>query len=553
MDGINRRTFLRTSIGGAAVIVVASCSKSSKSGTSGGGGGGSLTSPTPRPTVRISGSTVDFGAPSPFTSTAGPGYQLMIMIYDTLLQEDVDTKMLPLLAKDYTRSPDGLTYSFTLRDGLKWQDGQPLTVDDVVFTYTYFKTQPLAPQLVARPTDVVDAVATGPNTVDIHIGRPAVTFPRGVAGQLPIVPKHIWSGVADATKAQGTSMLIGSGPYRLESYTQGEGTYLFTANDGYFLGKPYVKRIEQRPQSDDLSALLANEIDVGSTDIFGVPADTLAQFRSQKAFGIQESKAAIAIPLRVNLAKGGALADVRFRQACARGINRGDIVQRLTKGNSLPGNPGYLPPGHPYYVPVQQYPFDPAAANVMLDAAGYARGAGGVRQGPDGKPLRFTLTVISGIPAVLELVTRDLKNLGIELTPKQVPLISLLGNLDYEMAIGFDGDLTSTSDPDHLRLVFSSKSGSFQHPTGYANPRMDDLAERQAVTLDDGERHRQVAEIQQLAAQDMPVLVLYYPTEYSIYKKSVFDQWSEGSALTELKRNLMTGLKSGVKIRPGSA
>jgi peptide/nickel transport system substrate-binding protein len=134
-----------------------------------------------------------------------------------------------------------------------------------------------------------------------------------------------------------------------------------------------------------------------------------------------------------------------------------------------------------------------------------------------------------------------------------VPLISLLGNLDYEMAIGFDGDLTSTSDPDHLRLVFSSKSGSFQHPTGYANPRMDDLAEGQAVTLDDGERHRQVAEIQQLAAQDMPVLVLYYPTEYSIYKKSVFDQWSEGSALTELKRNLMTGLKSGVKIRPGSA
>lgn len=554
MDGMDRRTFLRTSLGGAAFLAVASCTKSSKSGTetSGGSNRASLSAPSPRPTVRISGSTIDFGLPSPFSSTAGPGYQLMVLVYDTLLQEDPDTKMLPLLAQGYQRSPDGLTYTFTLRDGMRWQDGQPLTVDDVVFTYKYFMSQTLSPQLVARPTDVVDARATDARTVEIRLDKPAVTFPRYVAGQLPIVPRHIWSTIADAAKAQDTSVLVGSGPYRLESYTRGEGTYLFTANDDYFLGKPFVKRIEQRPQSDDLSALLANEIDVGATDIFGVPTDTLAQFRADKAFGIQEAKAIIAIPLRFNLTKGPALADVRFRQACARAINRGDIVQRLTKGNSIPGNPGYLPPTNPYYVPVEQYPFDPAGANRMLDDAGYARGPGGVRQGPDGKPLRYTLTVVSGIPAVLELVTRDLKNIGVDLTPKQVPLISLLGSLDYDVAIGFDGDISGTSDPDHLRLVYSSKSGTFQHPTGYANPRMDDLAERQVVTLDDAERRRLVGEIQGLAAQDVPVLPLYYPTEYSIFRRAVFDQWSEGNALTEQKRNLMTGLKSGLKIRPST-
>jgi peptide/nickel transport system substrate-binding protein len=244
---------------------------------------------------------------------------------------------------------------------------------------------------------------------------------------------------------------------------------------------------------------------------------------------------------------------VRFRQACARAINRSDIVQRLTKGNAVIGSAGYLPPTNEYYVPVEQYPFDPEAANRMLDDAGYRRsGPGGVRQGPDGKPLRYTLTVVSGIPAVLELVTRDLKNVGVELTPKQVPLISLLGALDYEIAIGFDGGVTTGADPDHLRLVYSSKSGAFQHPPGYANPKVDDLAERQVVTLDDAERKRLVGELQRLVAQDIPVLPLYYPTEYSIFKRSTFDQWSESTAVTEQKRNLMTGLKSGLKIRPGT-
>ncbi|MGI9032721.1 MAG: ABC transporter substrate-binding protein [Acidimicrobiales bacterium] len=546
---MDRRTFLLSGLGAAGALAVASCSKSSKNSSPGPGASTDVNRPSPRPTIRQSGS-IDFGNPNPFNYFAAPGYQNMIFIYDTLLQEDVDGKVLPLIAEAYTPSSDGLTHTFQIRDGIKWHDGQPLTVDDVVFTYDYFRSQTLAPQVIAKPDNVAAARAVDARTVEIRLDKPIVTFARNVAGQIPIVPKHIWSSIADAKAAQGTDVLVGCGPYRLESHTAGEGTYLYSAFDGYFLGRPFVKRVEFRPVSDDLTALQAGEIDSGGTDVFGTPSDAVAPFRNNPAFAVQVAKANITIPMKWNIGAGGALADPRFRQACARAIDRNDIVARVAGGNGAPGNPGYLAPGNEYYVPVEQYPFDVAAANRMLDDAGYTRSGSGNRQGPDGKPLSYTLTVVDSIPAVLELVLASLAKIGLNLTPKRVPLPTVLGGASYDIVVAFDGGFGAKGDPDHLRDVYSSQSTAFQHPLGYRNPQVDNLAERQAVSLDVNARKAVVADLQRAVAQDLPVLPIYYPDGFSIYRKSTFDQWSDGTALTEPKRNLMTGMKSGLKIRP---
>ncbi len=548
MDRIDRRTFLRASLGTAGALAIASCSKSHK-GVTGTGAATDVNKPAPRPTIRQSGS-IDFGFPTPFGYFGGPGYTLATMVYDTLLQEDVDGKMLPLLAQTYDASADGLTHTFRLRDNIKWQDGQPLTADDVVFTIEYFKSQTLSPQLVATPEHVAGARALDPLTVEIKLDLPTITFAKQVAGQLPIAPRHIWASISDAAAAQSLDVMVGSGPYRLASHPVGEGTYLFNSFDGYFLGRPFVKRVEFRPVNDDFQGLQANEIDVGSTNVFGVPTSTLAPFRGS-AYGIQEFKESITIPLKWNVGAGGALGDARFRQACARAINRGDIVKRVTGGNSTVGNPGYIVPDNEFAVPVEQYAFDPAAANRMLDDAGYPRTSpGGVRRGPDGKPLAYDLTVVTGISVVLELLVADLKNIGVNVNPVQVPLPNVLGGAPYDMLVGFDGGFGRGGDPDHLRLVYQSTSRAFQHPLGYRNPQVDDLADRQAVALDDASRKAIVADLQRLVAQDLPVLPLYYPTTYSVYKKSVFDQWSNGTALTDAKRNLMTGKLTGITIRP---
>ncbi|PZR78078.1 MAG: hypothetical protein DLM65_14055, partial [Candidatus Aeolococcus gillhamiae] len=128
MEPMDRRTFLRSSVLAAGAVAVASCTSSSKTTSSGSAGG-----PVPRPTLRLPGG--DFGFPSPFAYVRGPGYWRMTYIYDSLLWKDSTGQLMPWLASRYERSADGLTYMFELRDNVAWNDGQPLTPDDVVFTF----------------------------------------------------------------------------------------------------------------------------------------------------------------------------------------------------------------------------------------------------------------------------------------------------------------------------------------------------------------------------------------------------------------------------------
>lgn len=540
---MKRRTFLLTSLGAAGAVMLGSCSSDSDSDDPSSGG---------RPTVRYSGG-IPFGFPSPFAYFGGPGYALMINIYDTLLQEDSNGEVLPMLARRFETSEDGLTWSFELRDDARWHDGRPFTVEDVLFSFEYYRTQTLSPQLIARPLYVTDVTATGGQGVDIRLDTPARTFGTDVASKLPMVPKHIWESIPDAAMAQELDLLVGSGPYRLEQFSQAEGAYRYVANDDWYLGRPYVEVIEFRPVADALSAILAGEIDVADTEVTGTPDDALIPFRDDPSYGILEYPTAITIPLKWNLERGGALADVRFRQACAHAIDREEIVQRVTGGNGTPGNPAYLVPTSPFAVDVPQYPFDPARANRLLDDAGYVRtGPDGVRQGPDGQPLRFTMLNVDIARAVAELVVGRLKDVGVEITPRSVPLPTLLGGADYEMAIAFDGGFGPGSDPDHLRVVYSSISPAFQHPLGYQNPAVDDLTARQLVTRDQDELADLIAQIQPLVAEDLPVLPLYYPDEFSIYRTSGFTEWNTevvGTSLTETKRNFATGMKQGLEIR----
>jgi len=208
----------------------------------------------------------DAGFPSPFAYSRGPGYVQMSYIYDTLLWTDASGRQLPWLASRVRRSSDGLTYTFELRDNVRWHDGRPLTPADVVFTFDYYAKQTLSPEIIAMPVPgIAEVKATGPRTVEFRLKAPIATFLGfGGAGAVPIVPKHIWESIDHAAMATDPKVLVGSGPYRLKSYSGGDGSYLYTANDDYFLGKPFVKRIENRPVGDPLTALKSGEIDAAT-------------------------------------------------------------------------------------------------------------------------------------------------------------------------------------------------------------------------------------------------------------------------------------------------
>jgi peptide/nickel transport system substrate-binding protein len=558
MVDIDRRTFLLGTVGAAGVVVLGGCG-GDDDGTPGQQGQGDDRSPVERPTLRLAGG--DQGFPSPFAYQRGPGLIKASLIYDTLVWKDSSGQTLPWLARSWERSPDATTYTFQLRDDVRWHDGRPLTARDVAFTFGYFRSQTVPPQVIAQPLpEIREVVATGDHTVEFRLSSPLATFFgfSGV-GSILIVPEHIWSGVANAAQASDPAVLVGSGPYRLESYNRGEGSYLYSANDGFFLGRPFVSRLEYRPVGDELAGVMGGELDIVSASL---RPDALAPFRSNPDLEvIQAPPGNFGNGLWWNLARGGALADVRFRKACAHAINREDLVQRLHGGNADPGNPGWIPEPNPFHVDVEQYRFDQSRANALLDEAGYTRPApDAVRQGPDGQPLRFSLLVTSPPTPLTDLVVNALRAVGVEVAPEALDTPAFNRRVTSggsEMSIITFGGMNTDHAADYLRQIYSSKTQSVQHAQGYVNPELDRLADEQLTAIDESRRKDIVGRMQRIIADDLPLLPLVYPRSFSVFNKRKFDDWyyTEGGVAStvpsiENKHLFVTGRKTGLEIRP---
>ncbi len=560
---LDRRRFLLAAVGGAGALALAGCTGSgsgSKGSPKPGGGSGS----GGRPTLRLQDGALGF--PSPFSSNGGPGYQQMILLYDTLLWTEDSSTPIPWLAKSFKVSPDHLTYTFELRDNVKWSDGQPLTADDVVFTFNYYAKQVslLPPVIIQPPQGIAKVVSPAPNVVEFTLKSPAITFPAQVAAAVPIIPKHIWEPIRDPALELDKKVLVGTGPYTLTEYNDDGGPMLYTAKDDYFLGTPYVKRIEMHAlEGDPFPAMLAGTVDVATG--FGVSDDVLAPFKANTGEYSMITAVGnfVTAQLYWNLAKG-VLGDVKLRQAMAMAIDRKELLTRLANGKGTPGNPGFLSPKNPYYIPVRAYDLDVAGANALLDSAGYRMGNRGVRQGPDGKPLSFDFRFDSAGngPPMSEIVIPAVKKIGIELRPSPATLgpqlfgPKIFGGFDIGVFL-YPGPAPGgpNADPDVLREVFKSRPGSYSltSANGYSNPAFDALADKQLGTFDEAERRKIVEQMQKIIADDIPVLPLFFPETNTVFRKKVLSDWyftpGEFPTAEENKALMVTGNKTGTDIR----
>ena len=551
---MRRRTFLQGMAGMAGAVVLGGCNRDAgRVGTVGG-----------RPTVRVV-SWTSLGVPSPFTYTAGPGYWRMSLAFDTLTWPDASGEQLPWLASAYKRSEDGLTYTVDLREAV-WDDGKPLTAADVAFTYEYSTSQTFTPLLIGVPRAGAEVVATGERSVEFRLQRPDATFLQQVLGTMPIVPRHVWSKIADPMGTFGPEARVSTGAYSLESRDEAQDRESYVAKDGYFLGRPFVRRIEMVPVDDPLTGLRVGELDGAATPAEGATDAVLKPFRGNPEYGIISRDAGFAFPLFFNIARGGALADLRFRRACLHAIDREDMVTRLLTGNGQVGSQGWLPPSNPFHNPnVRDYPFDRAEAERLLDEGGYRRsGQGGMRTNPDGSRLRYTLYIPDVVPiALAELTAESLRAVGVDIDLQRIDLVRLFGTklqASYDLLItSYPGPsgVGPPGDPEILRGVYHSKPPNpFHKATGYGNPEVDMLLDEQVATIDAEERKRLVGRIQELVAEDLPVAMLYYTTFFYAFRKSVFDQWyftpgGFGPGIPDVynKHPYITGTTKGLEVR----
>ncbi len=467
--------------------------------------------------------------PSPFASGRGPGLVHAGFLFDTLLWKDASGCFLPWLARDWRQSEDGTQWCFRLRPGIRWHDGTPLSARDVVFTFEYLmhgagsRRELIQHQGLAR---VAAVVAEGPDTVVIRLDRSYPPFDEWVAGRVLILPEHVWSRIDDPWAADGPATTMGSGPYRLESYDEGTGSCTYTANDDYFLGLPYVRRLEFLALPDPLAAFHRGEVD--AVNAGGEDAGFNASFGAvrQRTFATMTARGEWTRALYFNLSRGFPFDDVRFRQAVAYAIDRDELVRRVLFGRGEPGSAGGLAPSHPLIAPeLPTYRRDPALAAALLDEIGLIGDTRARRRG-----IRYTVQLQTNAASTdaATFIAAQLGDVGLDVGVEVLSLQDAdraAADGRYEMALVGYGSLGG--DPDWLRLQLSSEGTERSRTAvhGYHNPSFEDLAARQLVATDASARQRLVHEMQRVVADDLPMLGLYVPTRVIAFDEQVFDAW----------------------------
>ena len=479
--------------------------------------------------------TQDEGTLSPFSYQTGyPGYELMTLIFDTLYLADARLTPQPWLAESLEIAEDGLSYTITLKPGLVWQDGEELTAQDVAFTIGYFQENLLG-RFSTSANKVATAEATDDRTVVLTLEAPDSTFVQTALADIPILPEHVWSQIADP---QTTQENMGSGPYVLVEYRPDQ-FYRLAENPNFWGPEPAFDAIIApiiRDQTATFQALLTGAIDAA---VRNVPPELVEQFTGRDEIEIAQGPGFASTILIMDVTQG-ALANREVRQVAAGLIDYERLVDTLLLGYATAGTPGFMHPASVFANPeTQEYQaLTPAQAQARLEELGFSRGADGVYVGADGNRLEFEFLAPSNNPIRLraaELIAQDLNAGGFDVTVRSIenealvqrawPDFDVSQGRDYQMSMfGWSAPVNGQA---NLRgLLHSDPTVGVLNLSGYSNPEVDLLVDQASVETDDAQRAQLLREIQEILAQDLPLITLFYQDGIYAYRPAAFDDWT---------------------------
>jgi peptide/nickel transport system substrate-binding protein len=483
---------------------------------------------------------------------------LFELVYSSLVKMDFSGAYYPDLAKSWSVSEDGLTWTFNLEPEAVWSDGTPVTAEDVAFTLLAYRDWGDFGYMSGYTYYITDVQAPDDHTAVILLESPVANFESQVIFTY-ILPKHIWGafeGDIDAALEFENAEMVGSGPFELEEFVQGE-FYRLSANDDYYNGRPVVDEVifQTYSNSDALvQALRAGDLDMITelphTVVPSLRGDANITVATGTSRGIRDYIFNLSSPNTCPVDEGGvcsghaALRDPVVRQAMAHAIDKQQIVDVAELGLATPGI-GLVPAalGKFYADELPDYAFDIPLANQMLDDAGYTDTDGdGVRECPagmecDGRPLDIVMQIPSDIvsgPREAELLSKWWGEIGIKMTPQILEPDTVTANccptFDFDMLMwGW------TSDPDPtfiLSILTSDEIPTGLSETAYSNPAYDELFAEQAVEMDEAARIGMVHEMQRMMLEDLPYIIPYYQAEVQGFRSDRFANWpipAEGS------------------------
>ncbi len=495
------------------------------------------------------------------TETQHPGlaelaetYTILRLVYDALYEYNPDGTYSLELAESVSISPDGLTYTYKIRDGLKWHDGKPLTAEDVVFTFRFYAAHQEFPYLPGYISSFEDVRALPGNSVEIRLSAPLSNLPA-LLFEVPILPAHIWSLLSfEEAAVYANDAMIGSGPFRFAGKT--DNVIRLETFKEHPLYSPQIDVLEfvSYQNADEMvSALEKGEIDA----LYELPVSYVERLKNNPDITvvtgtpIAPSVSDILInqldenncPLGSACSGHPALRDRQVRLALAHATNKNEIIQKVMRGYASPGLtliPDAL--GDFYNNRIRDYAYNIVLAKKILDDAGYVDlQQDGIRDTPDGRPLLFRMFWAEDNPEY-QLQAELLQTMwakigvGLRLEPKPAEELSRVccPAFDYDLILWAWG---SDPDPDFLLSVPTTRGiPSGLNETGYSNPVYDDLYLQQRNEPNPAKRRAIIWQMQEILHRDVVYIIPYYDFRIQAFRTDKFTGWRTADDLLGLDR-----------------
>lgn len=482
---------------------------------------------------------------NPLLNSASPTLDLSMFIFSWTVRYDQNAKPYPDALSEIPTiangdvSKDGLTLKYKLRHNIKWQDGPPLTCNDLKFTW----------QVVMNPhnnvittdgfKDIGSIDCSDPYVAVIHMKRLYAPFLQqlwSVNSNAPILPEHLLAKYNDDKGSFNTapynSLPVGSGPFKVVQWQRGQDVRM-EVNPDFYLGRPKLNEVIYKILPDENTAetqLQTHELDmlaIGS----GLKWPQYAALAADPKNGLVAVRVDSYLWSHIDFnLKQPIVSDVQVRRAIAFATDKNEIISKVLHGSAIAADTDQQPRlSWAHTNDIVHYPYDPAKAKQLLDADGWKVGPDGVRV-KDGQRLEFTLstqtesTYGKALQTVLQKQWRDV---GIQADIKNYPTSEFFDNSTNGILQGGHYDVAGfawigAADPDDSAIYSGDNMAPHGQNAMYWNNRVATDAMNDALkTIDQARRKKDYVIVQQQLALDVPTIIINFSRTPYVYNSDL--------------------------------
>ena len=433
------------------------------------------------------------------------GGMIILNLHDPLVRRDSNGEVVPGLADSWEIAEDGLSITFSLHPGVKFQDGSDLTAEDVAFSLNRAIEKPQS-ELYTCFMESAEAVDDSTVKVNLLYKEPAA-LQYLTQTNSAIVSKAYVESVGDENYA---AQPCGSGPYKLVDWQKGSKIIL-EANEDYYKGAPSIKNIELRILKETTTSMVA--LESGDVDlVYNIGGlDTLA-VQSNENLGYQETEGTSIWNLGFNVTQAP-FDNPKVRRALAMAVNREDIINGAMDGAGTPAEiilPAQTLP-NPGADAIDTPKYDPEGAKALLAEAGYPNG--------------FDTTIYvreDYTKKIASIIQSQWKEIGVNAEIQIMERAALLSDIKAgKLGCYTIGNVSMTLDSSFLLGTLTTVNIPDSNMTFYSNPEYDAIVEQQTLTDDPDERLELITQALQIEARDVPRINLFYMVSNIAYNKDL--------------------------------